>query len=39
MRKGDKNEWKNILSSEQIIKINNKIPEEWFKNYNWDINA
>jgi len=36
LRKGDKNEWKQVLTNEQISKINNYIPESWFKEYKWD---
>ena len=36
LRKGETNEWKKILSKDQILKINKQIPDIWFKKYNWD---
>ena len=36
LRKGDKNEWKQVLTNRQILKINNFIPESWFNEYKWD---
>jgi len=39
LRKGDKNEWKQVLTKNQISKINNCIPESWFKDYKWDKNV
>ena len=39
IRKGDKNEWKKVLSNKQILKINNTIPESWFGKYKWDNNV
>ena len=36
LRKGETNEWKKILSKDQILKINKQIPDIWFKKYDWD---
>ena len=36
MRKGSVDEWKEILTSEQIKKINKLIPETWFKKFDWE---
>ncbi len=36
LRKGDKNEWKQVLTKEQISKVNDCIPDSWFKEYKWD---
>ena len=38
-RKGDIDEWKSLLTKEQIKLINSKIPEEYFKQFNWDQNV
>ena len=34
-RKGATNEWKQVLSTEQIQRINELIPEEWFERFKW----
>ena len=36
MRKGEADEWKKVLKPEQIQKINNLIPESWFRRFGWD---
>jgi hypothetical protein len=36
LRKGKIDEWKDVLNNEQIQKINNLIPEEWFERFNWE---
>jgi len=36
-RKGSTDEWKQILSREQVRKINALIPEAWFERFNWPI--
>ena len=36
-RKGLTEEWRSVLSKEQIQQINKVIPEEWFKKFNWPI--
>ena len=35
LRKGSTIEWMEILSSEQVQKINETIPKEWFDQFNW----
>ena len=34
-RKGATNEWKQILSKEQVQHIDELIPDEWFERFNW----
>ena len=36
MRKGSTDEWSKTLTSEQIQKINNSIPEDWFQKFGWN---
>ena len=36
LRKGSINEWKRVLTEEQINKINTLIPKDWFNKFNWD---
>jgi len=36
LRKGSIDEWSKILTSEQIQKINNSIPEDWFQKFSWN---
>ena len=36
MRKGETDEWKKILNSNQTKKINNLMPESWFERFDWD---
>jgi hypothetical protein len=35
MRKGSTDEWRDVLSEEQIQKMNEAIPEAWFERFNW----
>mgnify|MGYP006121537807 CR=1 FL=1 len=35
LRKGSINEWKSVLTEEQINKINTLIPKDWFNKFNW----
>ena len=35
LRKGSTDEWKQVLSRDQIQKINELIPEAWFERFNW----
>jgi len=34
-RKGSTNEWKQVLSKDQVQNIDELIPEEWFERFNW----
>jgi len=34
-RKGATNEWKQALSKEQVHRIDELIPDEWFERFNW----
>ena len=36
-RLGSVDEWKKILSNNQINKVNNLIPSDWLKKYNWEF--
>jgi len=36
LRSGQTDEWKKVLKTEQIKKIENLIPESWFQQFNWD---
>ena len=35
LRKGSINEWRNVLNENQIERINNSIPDDWFDRFNW----
>jgi len=35
LRKGSTDEWKDVLSENQVQKINNLILDEWFERFNW----